>query len=563
MQPAVIDLDGDETPEIIFTYWGVGLGGGRGRVMAIRGDDCTEVTQTDAAFDIEIQASLAVGDINNDGAPEVVTLGGQGEIRAFDNQLQFLWEAPVRGDSNTWGGPAIADLDSDGNPEVVHGGIVINGEDGTVQWDQGNQRYSLGALSAIADIDNDGQNEVVLGNRVFSADGTDETPEAMRGLNPGHVAIADFDRDTPGPEIAVVANGTNVRIQRLDGTVLFGPIPIPGNSRHNGGAPNVGDFDGDGEPEIGTAGGSSYAVFDMECDVQPLPEFCEARGIRWTKPTRDQSSGVTGSSLFEFEGDNRADVVYNDECFLRVYDGETGEVKVAFPNTTNTTYENPVVADVDGDFNSEIVIPSNDLPRCTPGSDTDPDTGTLPEQRRGIVVLRDITDRWVNSRPIWNQHTYHITNIRDDGSIPEREEPNWVCFNNYRENLNNEGKALYAPDITVSDEVSFERQGCGAFEISAVVYNRGSQPIARGVPVLFFNADPEEGGVLVCATSTSTRLDPAFGEEVGCTWTTPPNEATEVYVIADFEESEGQLVNSNTECFEANNWAQIAVEACQ
>ena len=38
----------------------------------------------------------------------------------------------------------------------------------------------------------------------------------------------------------------------------------------------------------------------------------------------DHSSSATGSSVFDFEEDGYAEVVYNDETMLRIYDGETG-----------------------------------------------------------------------------------------------------------------------------------------------------------------------------------------------------------------------------------------------
>ena len=39
---------------------------------------------------------------------------------------------------------------------------------------------------------------------------------------------------------------------------------------------------------------------------------------------------------------------------------------------------------------------------------------------------------WMASRSLWNQHTYHITNIEDDGTVPLSEKNNWDSWNNYR-----------------------------------------------------------------------------------------------------------------------------------
>ena len=49
----------------------------------------------------------------------------------------------------------------------------------------------------------------------------------------------------------------------------------------------------------------------------------------------------------------------------------------------------------------------------------------------GIFVLSHI-GRWVDSRPLWNQHNYHITNINDDWSVPISEQNSWALHNTYR-----------------------------------------------------------------------------------------------------------------------------------
>jgi hypothetical protein len=51
-------------------------------------------------------------------------------------------------------------------------------------------------------------------------------------------------------------------------------------------------------------------------------------------------------------------VLYNDECFFRVYDGESGDVLMERPNSHRTATEYPIVVDVDGDSNSEILVAS-------------------------------------------------------------------------------------------------------------------------------------------------------------------------------------------------------------
>ena len=38
----------------------------------------------------------------------------------------------------------------------------------------------------------------------------------------------------------------------------------------------------------------------------------------------------------------------------------------------------------------------------------------------------DSGDSWIDARAIWNEHTYHITNVLADGTIPQEEQPNWL-----------------------------------------------------------------------------------------------------------------------------------------
>ncbi len=67
---------------------------------------------------------------------------------------------------------------------------------------------------------------------------------------------------------------------------------------------------------------------------------------------------ITGTSVFDFQGDGKAEVLYNDECFFRVFEGATAKVLYERPNSHRTQTEYPIVVDVDGDSNSEIVVVS-------------------------------------------------------------------------------------------------------------------------------------------------------------------------------------------------------------
>lgn len=105
----------------------------------------------------------------------------------------------------------------------------------------------------------------------------------------GTAAVADFGDfpgaagDAPGvAEIVVVAGGA--RIDSAGGELVFGPFAPAGLGGYFGGPPTVADFDSDGSPEFGVAGGAAYVVFDVECDADPVPAGCLERGVRWSQP---------------------------------------------------------------------------------------------------------------------------------------------------------------------------------------------------------------------------------------------------------------------------------------
>ena len=47
-----------------------------------------------------------------------------------------------------------------------------------------------------------------------------------------------------------------------------------------------------------------------------------------------------------------------------------------------------------------------------------------------------MANKWTRTRRIWNQHSYHITNVNEDGSIPRVEQPHWLVpgLNSFRTN---------------------------------------------------------------------------------------------------------------------------------
>jgi len=561
MAPVVVDITGDKKPEIIFvSYTG-------GKLVAIHGDTCKEVFSISAGLGTRSQ--LAVADLTGDKVPEIIGVNNSRSMVIFNNKGQQIGISDPANISGSYrdGGVAVANLDGQGPPELVYGGMAVRFAGGkvTTLFNVSVQGGHWGVLSAVADVDLDNTPEIIVGNRILHGlNGSDKTPAAVKSFPGGYVAVTQFDKSTPEPEIVLISSQTaqpgTIRIYHpKTGKVVFGPYTF---GQKWGGPPTVADFDGDGQPEVAAAGYVDYYLFDQDCTASPLPSFCVAPGVRWKKPTKDNSSGSTGSSVFDFNGDGAAEVVYRDECWLRVYDGKTGKVRFAQSITSGTILEMPVIADVNNDGHADLVVPSHKVfgtGYCKPEPETgqQPGTGT-----QGIFVLQDPQNRWMPSRAIWNQHTYHISNINDDATVPLIEKHNWLSWNNYRQNTQGMIKNdAPAPDMTGQYKPSFE-PGSDCVKnwiLSANICNRGANKAQAGVPGTFYRGDPRNNGVKICSTATTKPLDPGSCETVKCSYQNPPKGSIDLWFAAD---DDGTGTGKEIECKEKNNLLHLPGANC-
>lgn len=554
---ADFDLDGDKGtlhPSIAFMTYNCDDGscgaepGCSGVIRIVDGETCAQqYSVADPDNPMIGSVTPAIGDLDGDGRPEIVGARQGGGVIAFRFDSAAKKFSPLFSSYSAfnaspchWDSLSLHDLDDDGVPEIVQNGPYPAAYDvhGTlIDGATLSTAYSALLHPVAADLDGDGAVEMVDGREAMRFDkATKKWVEAYVTTNPlGQTAVADFGTFGAAPagdvratldgvpEVVVVsadADGAgNARVQTFDGRVVFGPVALPGGGR--GGAPTVADFDGDGRAEFAVAGADAYSVFDPDCAAGASPALCPSGatdGVLWSRASQDHSSNMTGSSVFDFEGDGKAEVVYADECFSRVYDGRTGAVLFSQHHTSCTWYENVIVADVDGDFRSELVIPSNanctvncpavdpiddgvscdsdaecfgtttcareqagDLRgrcRCATSADCgssqyvceDPIAGPSAKgkvcraahpvgvDQQGILVMSDVLDRWVGSRAIWNQHAYAVTNVNDDGTLPRTSawKANWKApeLNNFRMNVQGSLDPEKIPDLT-SKEPTF------------------------------------------------------------------------------------------------------------
>lgn len=575
------DLDYDGVPEII-----VALDNGRLRILDNRG----EIIHTSAPIFIGQGAAgedgnawkypqVALANIDNQGLAEVVL--GNLVITLTDAGDDALEVDQVFEGSETQGAQTHANQPRHLGPNVCVANVIDadpDDDDVTQEIVAGTTLYRLPNPATGSEL------EVVWNAQ--DVNGTDETtgvpdPEAFcavadvwgaaSGVAPGP------DNQLDGtPEVILVSEARLLILDAATGTLLANIEVDTADGARGGGAPNVDDFDGDGFPEIATAFQFIYAVVDLqEPEADNCPVWDEALGQDedtpgdndarnpggdcetdddcndgavcaegtgtcvclhngWKRETEDDSSYATGSSVFDFNGDGAAEVVYNDECYFRIYNGVDGAIMFDPPSLSRTAVENPVVADVDNDGNAEIVfVTNNGLIQC--GRDLvdlegDPvDKQTLPA---GLQVWGDSSDTWVSARRVWNQHAYHVTNVTEAGGIPLRETESWRPYGNRLYNTYRSQPRSYgvAPDLALTAmQITSPDVACGELSdeilIVVEVRNEGDLRVGPGVEVTF------EGSF---ADGDAPLLDAPGGEPLTVTLETSLEPGASIIVTASY-----------------------------
>ena len=519
---ADLPFDSGGASEVVVTTFG----SGPAPIRVFNGENCQllqSILPSDNGGGLD---TLALADLDNDGLIEIISGTTHMETWHWDSASQKYKQYWINNSvfANTLvGAVSVHDINDDGYPEIIANASVFDGRTGKLM----NTSSSLPApcIPIIGDLDHDGEVEFVS-NKLWHWDRNANTwipSQYAYSIDIGnqipHLAFADFGREDANgsfdftqkdgiAEIVFVKGSSNVQLITVNGKVVM-DATLPSSA--SGGPPNIGDFDGDGMPEIGVAGYDSYTVLDPQCTS--ASSECAGKHYLWTSVAQDKSSGRTGSVTFDFDSDGRMEVVYGDECFTRIYDGRTGEVLFSSYRTSNTAYENPTIVDVDHDMSAEIIMGSDsiapDCPlvdpnhhgvKCQENADcfsgncvagycrcnsdnqcnwqydakgilldeyscTDP---LAPQsiadgkvcrakhpkgiKRPGFRILRDRLDRWASSRNIWNQHAYSVTNVNENGTVPRTSEwkQNFLdpTLNNYRQNAQGKIAAGYAPDIT-------------------------------------------------------------------------------------------------------------------
>ncbi len=615
--PMVVDFDFDNDPttmhpSIVFVSYDTAgnFSQQTGVLRVINGDDCKLQATIQGQFFFTPEVPPALGDVNGDGRPDIVAADEQlfgaapkSGVAVFeaigDGTTDFKPMRNGRVDSAGTGiikGFALHDVDGDDLPEIFTDKTMLHFDkaldslvDVTAIQPPGGDPGQLTGREPpmVVDLDGDTQAEVITPQGIFSWNIAAEEPtfiDKSRGagneplfdpddkVNGAFMAmgnLANWNTGLPGgadsAELVVIGHAGEVWVKLVDGTLKIS-LDAKGGA---GGPPVIADFDGDGRMEFATGGNDKLTVFDLDCTPSFYNErFCgngrgkiAANGVLWQGVTQGATSGV---AVFDFDGDTRAEVVYADQCFMRVYDGITGDVLFSTPRSSTTQWEYPVVADVDGDTFSELVTASNDNDDTLGCPATDPLNSKVAfEPSHGITVWKEANDRWMGSRPIWNQHNYFVTNVNDDGTIPSMSEvkSQWDTTrggqNTFRQNVQGAtGASLSLADVTTAGVPAFEcLRNQDLATVTVDLCNRGNTPLRRESAEVTL-VDPARPTTVLCSQKNSNVIDKGRCEQVTCP--VPVTRGAAPFDIQIMGDALGRV----NECSENNNSSLISRVSC-
>ena len=504
--PAVAFITANENFNLMSNY-------GAGRLWVLRGDTGSQLfTYFDINHGPFFGSFTSGADIDGDGISEIlVNSSRQSSVLAISNTGALKWDnyAQAKSWSDQGGtydgycnsGPvSSADIDGDGRPELVCGKTVYN-NDGSVRFGYnyyGNTGAGWLTTSQVADLDMDGTMEVVAGFTAYKPTMRDpwwNHPE-YTGWADGFTAIANLDND-PYPEIVIVSTRQQVFILEHDGTLKHGPIDLSSYYplRYNASPPVIADFDGDGDPEIGITYFEKLLIFDKNGNLR-----------RMLSIPGNNSNPVAGT-VYDLNGDGRPEILVHTGGYFRIFDGASGQLLFEDSyGAFSMILQSVQVADVNGDGEAEVVVIGYD-------ASSDP-----VKSRDAIRVYGSKNHDWVDARKIWNQPGYHVTNVNDDGTIPQHEAPSWLLNNTYltQAAIGQNPNPYLAPNLTAS-YLRADQAGTST-NLAVRIGNGGAIAAGPTVTVTFYDGNPASSGTVIGTATTTRTLSPGDYQDVIYSW---------------------------------------------
>ncbi len=299
--PALYDLDNDGKYEVI-----LGLHGGTSdssSLLVINAEDGTENRSVPLGTGVRPFSAPVVGDVDNDGEPEIVCVGENGRVFCLTATGSTEWQASLP--YGAWASPIMGDFDADGQVEVIvvttnpAYAYYLSGKNGSLKRTI-NTGLTAKASPVAADVNNDGYLEIIvtgLGTAVKAIDrygnmkSWSNSPASQVLATPAVV-----DTDGNGIPEVVVADS---RICVFDWSGLIYYRSAGAGWSNNGNSPVVFDSNSDGILDI-----VYLMTTGTDTQLYRVTTTTPSSQKKWVTFKNDfRRSGVYGSDLYGVDPD--------------------------------------------------------------------------------------------------------------------------------------------------------------------------------------------------------------------------------------------------------------------
>ncbi|MEO8305631.1 MAG: RHS repeat-associated core domain-containing protein [Betaproteobacteria bacterium] len=314
---------------------------------------------------------------------------------------------------------------------ICRAAFVLDGRDGTVRQTMaalavdnliGPTRSTPNAQPAavVADLDGTGNMNIIFGATVWNADGTVKwnlTDSNATDPN-SHIytywnGLGNFD-DTPDIEIVRLdrrasdspSGPKRLAVFKADGRLLWS-TSLSGDTEV--GLPTIADVDGSGRPSVVLIDSQSVCAIDYRGQYK----WCHAEGVSPLFAFANNLQTGIRTAVYDLDGDGVPEVIVSlfGERLLFL-DGATGNVKFDYDMAAgrppvqsypllrgSAIVGSPIIADFENNGHASILSAWG---------------GAIG--RLDIVAAQN--NDWRPARKIFNQTSYHVGNINDNGSVP-------------------------------------------------------------------------------------------------------------------------------------------------